>query len=128
VLSVFDTAAKSVDGQLTLAPNTVAWAANDPLEEPHYYEQKVAADVMFVGQTTPRPTVGQTAGIQYQANVGPGLTGWTIDNTVPAANYFGNGGTHTAPFAAFQGQGIWQNSMSLQAGEQNVFSVQCNSH
>ena len=29
VLGVFDAATKSVDGQMTLAPNTVPWAAND---------------------------------------------------------------------------------------------------
>ncbi len=45
VLSVFDQAAKSVDGQMTLAPNNVAWAANDPVEEPHYYQESVTADV-----------------------------------------------------------------------------------
>ena len=41
VLSVFDTATKTVDGQMTLAPNTVAWAANDAVEEPHYYQELV---------------------------------------------------------------------------------------
>jgi hypothetical protein len=70
VLGVFDTATKSVDGQLTLAANTVSWSANDPLEEPHYYQQAIAGDVEFVGQTTPRPSVSQTAGVQYQLNVG----------------------------------------------------------
>ncbi len=24
---------------MTLAPNTVPWAANDPVEEPHYYQE-----------------------------------------------------------------------------------------
>ena len=128
VLGVFDAATKSVDGQLTLAPNTVAWAANDPLEEPHYYQQAIAADVEFVGQTTPRPTISQTAGVMYQYNAGPGLSGWTVSNAAPASNYLGNGGTHSVPHSAYQAQGIWQYGMEMQAGEESVFRVHCNSH
>ncbi len=128
VLGVFDTATNTVDGQLTLAPNTVAWSANDAVEEPHYYQQQIAGDISFVGQVTPRPTVSQTSGFQYQENVGPGMTGWTISNTVPATSYFGNGGTHTAPFAAYSATGVWQRTMDMQAGQQSVFSVHCNSH
>ncbi|MBB5340696.1 SGNH/GDSL hydrolase family protein [Tunturiibacter gelidoferens] len=128
VLGVFDTATKSVDGQLTLAPNTVSWAVNDALEEPHYYQQRVSGDVEFIGQTTPRPTLAQTAGVEYEGNVGPGLSGWTVTNAVPASSYLGNGGTHTVPGFAYAAQGIWQRTMDVQAGEQSVFSVHCNSH
>ncbi len=128
VLGVFDAASRSVDGQLTLAPNTVAWAANDAVEEPHYYQQVTSGDLEFIGQTTPRPTLAQTAGVQYQSNVGPGLSGWTVNNAVPAANYLGNGGTHSEPHAAYQSQGIWQYGMEMQAGEESVFRVHCNSH
>jgi hypothetical protein len=128
VLGVFDTATMSVDGQLTLAANTVPWAANDPVEEPHYYQERLAADVEFVGQTTPRPTLAQSAGIEYEGNVGPGLTGWAINNSVAASNYLGNGGTHTVPFAAYLSVGIWQRTMDVQAGDESVFSVHCNSH
>jgi trimeric autotransporter adhesin len=128
VLGVFDTATKSIDGQLTLAANTVPWGANDPVEEPHYYQEHVGADVTFVGQTTPRPTLAQTAGVQYEVNSGPGLSGWTVNNAAPVTNYFGNGGTHTAPFAGYVASGIWQRTMDMQAGEQSVFSVHCNSH
>ena len=128
VLGVFDAATKSVDGQLTLAPNAVQWAANDAVEEPHYYQEAVGADTTFVGQTTPRATISQTAGVQYQQNVGPGVSGWTISNSVPASNYFGNGGTHSAPHAAYAETGVWQRTMEMQAGEQSVFSVHCNSH
>ncbi len=128
VLGVFDAATKSVDGQLTLAANTVPWAPNDALEEPHYYQQNVAADSTLIGQTTPRPTISQTAGMQYESNLGPGVNGWTVTNEAPASNYFSNGGTHTVPGAAYQAQGIWQKTMDVQAGEQSVFSVHCNSH
>jgi trimeric autotransporter adhesin len=128
VLGVFNAATKGVDGQLTLAANTVAWGANDPVEEPHYYQEHVAADLTYVGQTTPRPTEAQTAGVQYEVNVGPGLSGWSVNNIAPATNYFGNGGTHSVPGAAYVASGIWQRTMDMQAGEESVFSVHCNSH
>ncbi|MEI9980790.1 MAG: hypothetical protein WDN23_17675 [Edaphobacter sp.] len=128
VLGVYDAATKSVDGQLTLAPNTVPWAANDPVEQPHYYQQALAADTTFVGQTTPRATVEQSAGITYQQTVGPGMFGWMIQNTEPATDYLGNGGTHSPPHVAYEAAGVWQRTMDMQAGEQSVFSVHCNSH
>ena len=128
VLGVYDTATKSVDGQLTLAANTVPWGTSDAVEEPHYYQELVLADVSFVGQTTPRPTLTATAGVQYETNVGPGVNGWTIQNVVPATNYLGNGGTHSMPHAAYESEGIWQDTMEMQAGEQNLFQVHCNSH
>ena len=97
VLSVFDPIAKSVNGLMTLAPNNVAWAANDPVEEPHYYQENVTPDTEFVGQSVPRPTTGVRAGLQYQQNNGPGLTGWSIANAAPNSNYLGYGGTHGCP-------------------------------
>jgi lysophospholipase L1-like esterase len=128
VLGVYDQTAKAIDGQLTLAPNTVPWAANDPVEEPHYYQEKIAADTTNVGQTMPRPTISQTAGIQFSSTAGPGLSGWQIKNGVPASNYLGNGGTHSVPYAAYLSAGIWQTTMDAQAGERTVFAVHCNSH
>lgn len=128
VLGVYNAATKAVDGQLTLAPNTVAWAANDVVEEPHYFQEQVAGDTEFIGQTTPRPSWATRAGVQYQGNNGPGLTGWSVANATPAASYLGNGGTHTVPDAAYEATGIWRRTMQLQAGEQSVFSVHCNSH
>ncbi len=128
VLSVMNPANRRVDGTMTLAPNTVPWAANDPVEEPHYYQQKVGPDLEFIGQTTPRPSFFQQAGIQYEGNNGPGLQGWTVTNAVPATAYFGNGGTHTAPDFAYQASGVWRHTMVAQAGEQSVFTIRCNSH
>ena len=128
VLSVLNPATKSVDGQMTLAPNTVAWAANDAVEQPHYYQEKVGADLTFVGQTTPRPTTYMRAGVQYEGNNGPGLQGWTVTNAAPATAYLGNGGTHSAPDWAYEAKGVWNRTMSLQAGEQSLFTVHCNSH
>jgi hypothetical protein len=128
VLSVFDPTTKSVDGQMSLAPNNVAWSANDPVEEPHYYQESVTADVAHLGQSVPRPTVTTRAGLQYQQNNGPGLIGWTIDNAAPSANYLGYGGTHTIPDGAYEATGIWRRTMNLVAGEQAVFAIHCNLH
>jgi hypothetical protein len=128
VLSVFDQAAKSVDGQMTLAPNNVAWAANDPVEEPHYYQESVTADTEYVGQSVPRPSIEVRAGLQYQQNNGPGLTGWSIANASPSSNYIGYGGTHGVPDGAYEATGIWNRTMNLTAGEDAVFAVHCNLH
>jgi trimeric autotransporter adhesin len=128
VLSVFDEATKSVDGQFTLAPNSVAWAPGDPVEEPHFYQEAVSADTEYVGQFVPRPTVTIRAGLQYQQNNGPGLIGWSIANAAPLTNYLGYGGTHGFPNAAYEATGIWLRSMNLTAGEQAVFGIHCNLH
>jgi hypothetical protein len=125
VLSVFDQSTKTVDGEFTLAPNTVAWAASDALEEPHYYEESVTGDIQGIFQTTPRPTTQVHAGQQYWDNVGPGVTGWTVWNNAPTSNYFGYGGTHSVPDAAYQSIGIWKRTMDLAAGEEAVFAVHC---
>jgi hypothetical protein len=127
-LSVYDSAGRSIDGLTTLAPNTVAWAVNDPVEQPHYYQEMVGADTEFVGQSVPRPTTTMRAGLQYQQNNGPNLTGWSIANASPYANYLGYGGTHGFPEAAYEATGIWRRDMDLTAGEQSVFTVHCNLH
>ncbi len=128
VLGVYNQGTKSVDGQLTLAANLVPWAAGDPVEQPHYFQENVMTDVQFVSQTVPRPITGDQAGINYSDNVGPGLHGWTIGNSAPASNYFGNGGSHGAPDDAFQVTGIWGVDFEAQAGESGVFRLHCNSH
>lgn len=128
VLSVFNPATRMVDGQMKLAPNNVAWAANDTVEQPHYHQQQIGADLEFISQTVPRPTVFQQAGVQYEGNNGPGLHGWAVINASPATNYFGNGGTHTVPDVAYLSQGMWKRTMIAQAGEQSVFTIHCNSH
>ena len=113
---------------MTLAPNNVAWAANDPVEEPHYYQESVTADMEFVGQSVPRPSVEMRAGLQYQQNNGPGLTGWSIANAAHRSNYLGYGGTHGFPDGAYEATGIWRRTMNLTAGEQAVFAIHCNLH
>ena len=118
VLDVYDPATGNVSGKFTLAPNTVAWAANDPVEQPHYFQEKISADITYITQYTPRPASQQQAGIYYQGNNGPGLRGWVINNV--ATGYLGSGGTHTAPDIALQTQGIWNTALDMQAGEQTA--------
>ena len=128
VLSVYNTTTKSVDGQMTLAANNVAWAANDAVEEPHYYQERVDGDTTFINQTTPRPELYTGVGVVYESNVGPGLRGWTVTNAMPASEYLGNGGTHTVPDFAYVANGMWESTFDVQAGEQNLVVVHCNSH
>ena len=128
VVSVYDAVGKSIDGALTLAANTVPWAANDTVEQPHYYQQRVAADVENIYQFTPRPPQVQTAGITYSGNNGPGLFGYVVTNGADASQYYGNGGTHTKPNSALGVSGVWDNSVEVEAGESSVLRVHCNSH
>src|SRR6185312_11937434 len=106
----------------------VAWAASDTVEEPHFYQEAVAPDVEAVGQFVPRPAVEVRAGLQYQQNNGPGLTGWSIVNAAPTTNYLGYGGTHYFPDAAYEANGVWLRTMNLTAGEQAAITVHCNLH
>ena len=128
VLNVYNTTTKAVDGQMTLAANTVNWAAGDTVEVPHYFQEWVAADTDAVTQYTPRATRYQSAGVLYGGNNGAGLYGWQITNADSASSYFGNGGTHTAPTTGINVVGVWNHSMEMQAGESAVFDVHCNSH
>jgi hypothetical protein len=126
VLSVYNPATKTVDGTMTLAPNTVAWAAGDSVEEPHYYQQRVAADAEFITQYVPRPTLRQNAGKYYGGVVGPYMVGWEISNLEAASDYIGGGGTHTAPTDAYSVQGVWSNDLEVTAGVSAVIRAHCN--
>ena len=128
VTGVFNTTTKAVDGQLKLAANTVNWATNDPVEEPHYFQEQVSADTDYVTQYVPRPAVNLSAGLNYLGNNGPGMTGWQVTNGVAASNYFGNGGTHSAPTTGMRVDGVWRRSVELEAGEDAAVLVHCNSH
>jgi len=128
VLSVYDPATKTVDGALTLAPNTVAWAAGDAVEQPHYYQQRTAADMEYVTQYVPRPSNLQSAGKDYQGVVGPGIHGWQVENDEPATDYLGRGGTHGVPDDAYVVQGVWGNDFEVQAGQSAVMRVHCNNY
>lgn len=128
VLSVFNPATKAVDGAMTLAPNAVAWSAGDAVEQPHYFQSRVAADVTAVYQYLPRPTQPVSAGVQYNGLNSSVNQGWVISNTTPANAYFGNGGTHVVPQVGMAVQGAWGSSLDLQAGDSNGILMRCNSH
>ncbi len=113
---------------MTLAANTVPWAAGDAVEEPHYFQIKVAADTSYVTQYLPRPANSTLAGVQYNGTVANGVEGWLIRNGAAASSYFGNGGTHTPPTAALGITGAWGMSEDIQAGDTTALNVRCNSH
>ena len=128
VLNVLNASTNQVDGALTLAPNNVAWATGDPVEEPHYFQERMNADTTFVEQYTPRGSISQAAGIVYRGVTGAYIYGWQIYNGAPNSQYFGNGGTHLAPAAGMAVKGAWLTSLDLQAGEQTGITMRCNSH
>ncbi len=128
VLHVWNPVTASVDGSMGLAPNTVAWAAGDPVEEPHYHQQLVDADTEFITQFVPKPIQYSSAGKTYSGNVGPGTRGWEISNGVAASNYLGAGGTHQPPDAAVMTTGVWRDAIDAVAGENSVLRVHCNLH
>ena len=127
VLSVLNPAA-GIDGTLTLGANTVNWAAGDPVEEPHYYQQLVGGDTEDITQFVPRPIQYQSSGKLYGGEVGPGMRGWQVTNAAPASNYLGAGGTHQPPDAAFLGAGVWRNAFEADAGQEALLRVHCNLH
>ncbi len=126
VLSVYDASTKAVDGQLTLAPNTVTWAPGDAVEMPHYFQQLTAADTEAITQFVPRPIQFSSAGKIYVGQVGPGMRGWQIQNGVPASNYIGAGGTHALPDDAYVVSGVWKNDFEVDAGTNAVIRAHCN--
>ncbi len=128
VLSVYNQTTKAVDGQMTLAANSVSWAAGDSLELPHYFQEWVSADQDIITEYTPRAARNQSAGVFYAGNNGPGLSGFQIQNAVPVSSYFGNGGTHSVPNSGLNIVGVWGNGLEMQAGEGAAVSVHCNSH
>jgi hypothetical protein len=128
VLSVYDSNTKQVDGQLTLAANTVQWAAGDPVEQPHFYMILTYPDTEFINQYLPRPVQDTSAGKTYQGQVGPGMRGWEIQNAVPANNYIGAGGTHQLPDDAYMAVGPWGTDFEVDAGTSSVIRAHCNIH
>ena len=127
-LNVYNAATKAVDGFFNLAANTVPWATGDPVEQPHYFQQNVHADTEEITQFVPRLAQAISGGITYGGLVGNGLEGWVIANATPVTSYYGNGGTHTAPAEGMGVTGVWNDSLSLEAGENAAIAVHCNSH
>lgn len=128
VLSVYNTTTKAVDGAMTLGANRVAWAAGDPVEQPHFFQNRMAADASYVNQFLPRGTQGFSAGLTFGGVNSAFMNGWSVINNSPASTYFGNGGTHATPNAAMVVQGPWKTSLDMQAGDSDGILMRCNSH
>lgn len=128
VLSVMNVSSRAVDGTFTLAPNTVAWAAGDPVEQPHFFQLRENSDTSFVTQYMPRSLIEQQAGIQFNGTVGAGVSGWMVANNGSASQYYGNGGTHAPPKDGLMVKGVWTDALDVQAGETSALHVRCNSH
>lgn len=128
VLSVYDAATRQVDGLLTLAANTIAWAQGDAVEEPHYHQQLTSVDEEFVTQYVPRPIQYNNPGKAYGGEMGPGMRGWTVINNVPASTYLGAGGTHEPPDDAYVVGGVWNTDFEVDAGALSLIRAHCNWH
>ena len=126
VLSVFNAANNQVDGTFTLGPNTVAWAAGDAVEQPHYYKQLTYADTEYITQYVPRPAQLLSAGKTYAGLMGVGARGWNIVNATPVSEYFGAGGSYNVPDDAYGVAGPWLNDFEVEAGLDAVLRVHCN--
>ena len=127
-VSVFNASTKAVDGQFTLAANTVNWAAGDAVEEPHYFQQNVHPDIEQITQYLPRAQQEVQGGIQYNGLTDTGVEGWFINNNTPNSAYYGNGGTHRVPTYGLNISGSWLYSATMQAGDAAALSFRCNSH
>lgn len=128
VLGVMNPVTKNIDGQMTLAPNTVPWAAGDLVEEPHYFEVLVTGDSELLGQTLPRPPSGNGNGLFYDGNNGPGFVGWVVQNNASSNSYLGEGGTHNLPTAANTIGGLWDKSFIIDSPVTSLIDVNCTLH
>ena len=112
VQSVYDAATASVDGTMTLMPNTVNWGNNDPIEEAHYPWIYTAFNHgLGASQWLPRPsTAGALYGLTYSYLLtGSGFSGFDVTNGTAQNLYLRYGGTHTAPGVGIGVNGEWQN-------------------
>lgn len=115
VQSVYDTATASVDGTMTLMPNSVNWGNNDPVEEAHYPWIYTSVNVgQLISQWLPRPDQGTSLdGVAYRDLLsGQGYTGFTISNTTAQNLYLGYGGTHYAPGEGIGVNGDWRSDFA----------------
>ena len=109
----------TIDNQFTLAPNNVAWATSDPVEESHYPAQHVT------GQTINVSSFGEHHGFgrnlfyaSYVTGAENSDVGINVVNGAPLTNYnaFGLGGQWNLPVAAIYVQGPWSYALSINGG------------
>ena len=128
VLSVFDAAARSVDGQMTLAPNNVAWAAGDPVEQPHFYQELVEADTEYVGQSVPRPATVSTPACSISRTTARGSPAGPSPTPRPHPTTSATAAPTASPRPPTRAPASGRRTMSLAAGERSAFSIHCNLH
>jgi hypothetical protein len=56
------------------------------------------------------------------------MRGWQIQNSVPASNYVGAGGTHELPDDAYVAAGPWKTDFEVDAGTDALIHAHCNLH
>jgi hypothetical protein len=126
VLSVYNAAAKLVDGTFELAANTVSWAPGDLVEEPHWYMPMVSDNHNTIGGVTPMYASPWGRGYYYDGTVTGQLHGFDVRNSGALSQYLGHGGAYSAPETWLFGAGLWYNDITLvNAPESSVISVGC---
>lgn len=123
VLDVQDyaTTPPSIDGHLTLEPNSVTWNAGDAVEQPHHYAAHM--DLMYNNSYIYNPTGIANGGMDWGV-YGAGWSGGLfysptsmaashVRNGNPASLYQYHGGTLTPPLA-FSWMGLWNSYLTAQ--------------
>lgn len=117
VTDVRDPNTNAVDGYFQLAPNSVSWAANDTVEEPHYFWQFNTLTPLpyAVDQKMPRPPLNSwpSAGVTYNSLMSGGYFGWSVENQTSVNRFQYYGGAVPVPVGAYMVNGMWKNDLSI---------------
>lgn len=127
VNSVLNHATNNVDGTMNTMPAPLAFAANDPVKQPHYPWIYTGHDLgRGINQYLPRLyNAGYLYGMTYNFLLsGLPFEGFAIDNYTDQNKYLRYGGTHEIPGAAYETGGSWQNDFNVDvAPEKSVINV-----
>ena len=127
VNSVLNHATNNVDGVMNTMPAPVAFAANDPVKQPHYPWIYTGHDIgRGTNQYLPRLyNAGYLYGMTYNFLLsGLPFQGFAIDNYTDQNKYLRYGGTHEVPGDAYEVGGSWQFDYNVDhAPESSVINV-----
>lgn len=130
VLSVYDTATKSVDGNMYTMPypSSVVFAQNDTVREPHYQQMSITATgtPSNVTRFTREQYLGSNSGGTTFAGVMSGKQeGFAETNSFASTNYLGHGGTYpTTGMTAYGAYGLWSRDFDIgSAPDDTLFAV-----
>jgi len=109
ILSAMNPATKKIDGNLTLYPNNVQWANNDPLVFPNHPHMQISGTSGYGGITRIQPNPNFSTpyadggnGVILLGHPGPTMNGYTVRFNVTNSNeYVGHGGNRGIPGAAY---------------------------